>query len=369
MKKLSSGIFYRLTAVLLCGLSTYKAHGATAESFNRLDGSQVTSLQANEFLQHAMQKHGVPGMSIAVINNGQVRYYGALGQADKEKNSAVDEDTFFEGASLSKPLFAYFVMGFVESGKLNLDQPLWQYLPHPDLPLDKNAQTLTARMVLNHTSGLPNWRGDLKDKKLRFIAKPGVQHTYSGEAFQYLASVLAKIAKTDARGLNRHFQKRVLKPLGMNQSHFFTPPAKRRHKAMPYQDGKRIALSPLPIEFGAAYAIETEARDYAKWIIALMNRQNLKSETFDQYFKAQGTLIPSDHPERALGLSDWALGWSIYRTPDQREFFVHGGNNEGYTSLALFSQNQRWGLVLFTNADQAKGFLLEVFGYFGAEPK
>ncbi len=195
----------------------------------------------------------------------------------------------------------------------------------------------------------------------------GTKHTYSGEAYQYLAKVLAKIEKTDARGLDKLFQQRVLAPVGMNRSYFFTPPAMQSYKAMPYQNGKRIALNPLPTEFGAAYAIESDAKDYAKWIGSLMNRQNLKAETFDHYFKAQETLIAADHPEHAMGLSDWALGWSIYRTPDQKVFYVHGGNNEGYTSLTVFSLEHRWGLVLFTNADQATGFLLEVFGYLGAK--
>jgi hypothetical protein len=70
-----------------------------------------------------------------------------------------------------------------------------------------------------------------------------------------------------------------------------------------------------------------------------------------------------------LGLSDWALVWSIYRTEDQKVVNVHGGNNEGYTSLAVFSLEQRWGVVFFTNANQATNFQLEVFGYLGAEPR
>jgi CubicO group peptidase (beta-lactamase class C family) len=367
MKTIFCGVFC-FVAVLLSTISSQKLQAAPAETFSRLDGSPVTLEQTNAFLQDVMQRHGVPGLSIAVINDGQVRYYSALGKADVENNSPVTEQTVFEAASLSKPLFAYFVMGFVESGKLNLDKPLWRYLRHPDLPLDKNARSLTARMVLSHTSGLPNWRSELDDKKLRFIAAPGKQHAYSGEAYQYLAKVLAKIEKTDARGLNILFQQRVSQPLGMDHSHFFLPDAMRPYKAMPYQEGKRMALNLAPTEFGAAYALETEAQDYAKWIVALMNRKNLKPGTFEQYFKAQDTLIPADHPERALGLSDWALGWSIYRTEDQQAVYVHGGNNEGYTSLAIFSLEQRWGVVLFTNANQAANFQLEVFGYLGAKP-
>jgi CubicO group peptidase (beta-lactamase class C family) len=368
MKTIFTGVFCLIT-VLLSAICSEKLNAAPAETFSRLDGSPVSLEQTTAFLQDAMQRHGVPGLSIAIINDGQVRYYSALGKADIENKAQVTEQTLFEGASLSKPLFAYFVMGFVESGKLNLDKPLWRYLRHPDLPLDKNARALTARMVLSHTSGLPNWRIDLDDKKLRFIAAPGSGHTYSGEAYQYLAMVLAKIEKTDARGLDKLFQQRVLQPLGMDHSYFFLPTAMRQNKAMPYQGGKRIALNPIPTEFGAAYALETEAQDYAKWIIALMNRQKQKPNTFEQYFKGQETLIPADHPERALGLSDWALGWSIYRTEDQKVVYVHGGNNEGYTSLAVFSLEQRWGVVFFTNANQATNFQLEVFGYLGAEPR
>jgi CubicO group peptidase (beta-lactamase class C family) len=69
----------------------------------------------------------------------------------------VNDQTLFEAASVSKPIFAYFVMRMVEKGLLNLDTPLYKYLPYPDIEHDDRYKLITARMVLNHTTGFPNW--------------------------------------------------------------------------------------------------------------------------------------------------------------------------------------------------------------------
>ncbi|MEO0972018.1 MAG: hypothetical protein AAFX85_02910, partial [Pseudomonadota bacterium] len=67
--------------------------------------------------------------------------------------------------------------------------------------------------------------------------------------------------------------------------------------------------------------------------------------------------IPADDPARRLGLVDWALGFSVYELPIGR-FYTHGGNNPGYSSLVLLNRETGWGVVIFTNADQANDMLL-----------
>ncbi|KGT10301.1 hypothetical protein NV63_00790 [Elizabethkingia anophelis] len=95
---------------------------------------------------------------------------------------------FFEAASLSKPVFSYFVLKLAHEGKLNLDKPLYQYLPADNIS-DERYKKITARMVLSHTTGLPNWS---EITPIPLLFNPGEKFSYSGEAFVYLAKVIAK---------------------------------------------------------------------------------------------------------------------------------------------------------------------------------
>lgn len=91
----------------------------------------------------------------------------------------VSADTVFEAASLSKPVFAFGVLLLAQEGIIDLDRPLASYLPAPYLPAEPGAAVITARMVLEHTTGLPNWRP--KGEPLALLRQPGTRFGYSGE--------------------------------------------------------------------------------------------------------------------------------------------------------------------------------------------
>ena len=135
-----------------------------------------------------MKEGGVPGLSLAVIENGRVVYGNAFGVRSMDSNVPLNDKTVFAAASLSKPLFAFAVMMLVEEGKFDLDRPLNEYLEYKDLEHDPRYRRITARMVLSHTSGLPNWRNG----RLDFAQVPGERFVYSGEGFVYLQKVKFK---------------------------------------------------------------------------------------------------------------------------------------------------------------------------------
>lgn len=111
-----------------------------------------------------MESLNMPALSIAIINDGKVVYHRVKGYANKEKKILADSNSIFEGASISKSVFGFFVMTFVEDGILDLDKPLYEYLPNPDIENDERYKKINARMVLSHRSGFPNWRYDYPDK-------------------------------------------------------------------------------------------------------------------------------------------------------------------------------------------------------------
>ncbi|MEM6804154.1 MAG: serine hydrolase domain-containing protein [Bacteroidota bacterium] len=314
-------------------------------------GYDISESEMEEYLMGKMEDFDIPGMSIAFINEGKVVSHKVYGYAHREENKSVDEKTIFEAASLSKPLFVYFVMKYVEAGKLDLDKPLYEFLPYPDIADDERYKQITARMVLSHRSGFPNWRGDYPENKLFIQFDPGTDYFYSGEGYQYLAKVLKEIDNTDWEGLETNFQKLVAEPLGMEHTVFIQDAYAQEHKAEPYdKDGEWISPDrdgerELRFQFIAPASIHTEALDFSKWLIALMNYEGLEKESFEELFKVHS------YVDEFEGIKvDYTLGFFHPRIP-LSNIYLHGGNNYGFTCSFAIDPDKDWGFVLFTNSE------------------
>lgn len=126
----------------------------------------------------------------------------------------VTAETVFEAASLSKPVFAYGVLKLIDQGKLGLDVPLTTYLPKPYIDGDERLNKITARIVLSHRTGFPNWRGK---PSLKICFTPGERFSYSGEGYIYLQRVVEHIT---GKPLNEYITEAVFTPLGMANSSY-----------------------------------------------------------------------------------------------------------------------------------------------------
>jgi CubicO group peptidase (beta-lactamase class C family) len=303
------------------------------------------------FLKTKMEQLKIPGLSIAIINDGEVWYHRTMGYANLEKKIPVTEKTIFEGASMSKSVFACFVMTYVEEGKLDLDKPLYEYLPYPDIAHDERYKKITARMVLSHRSGFPNWRENEPDKTLKIKFEPGTGYEYSGEGYQYLAMVLRSIEGTDWNGLEEIFQKKIAKPLGMEHTVFIQTPYTIAHKAEPYDEsGKAIDWKndywylKGSKEFGAAYSIHSEPIDFSKWMVAVMQDRLLSKESYNELFKHHSEIPNADIK------AFYTLGFNTVDKPYENIFF-HSGNNDGFSCWYLLDKEDDWGFVFFTNSE------------------
>lgn len=129
----------------------------------------------------------VPGVSIAVVSRGARVWTTSAGIAEDSSGQSVTDTTIFEAASLSKPVFAYAVLQLVEKGELSLDTPLVRYFDTAYVE-DSRGKLITARHVLTHSTGFPNWRPD--GQPLRMYFTPGSRYSYSGEGLVYLQRVV-----------------------------------------------------------------------------------------------------------------------------------------------------------------------------------
>ncbi|MBN1584175.1 MAG: beta-lactamase family protein, partial [Anaerolineae bacterium] len=162
-----------------------------------------------------MARENVPGLSVALIDDAQVVWQRGFGFRDRDSKDPVTVETIFQAASLSKPLFAYAVLQWSRSGTIDLDRPLSTMLPEPYIPDDPRLQQITARNVLSHTPGFPNWRS--KDQSLRIHFTPGERFAYSGEGYVYLQRVIEHLT---GQRLDEWMQAQVLGPLNMPNSSY-----------------------------------------------------------------------------------------------------------------------------------------------------
>jgi CubicO group peptidase (beta-lactamase class C family) len=284
----------------------------------------------------------------------------ALGIADAATRTPVTPTTRFEAASLSKPVFSRAWLAGVADGRLTLDRPLAADGATLGLGDDPRVAALTARQLLSHQGGLPNWRTDPTTRDVGFIGEPGAGLAYSGEGYDALARAMAHALRTDEAGLARHLAASATPPDAVARFGFRMADC-TRGKAAPHRRGERLPWTPCPTHVGAAGGLEAAPADYARWLARVMAGDDLPPALDAAWWAGQSVRIAEDHPARAYGLADWSLGFAIHHLPFGRTW-VHTGDQTGYTALALVAGDRRRALVVMTNADAAQGFLLELVG-------
>lgn len=283
----------------------------------------------------------VCAVAYATIHAGKISSSGGASGCDHGREPT--GDSVFQAASLSKPVFAYAVLKLAHEGKLDLDAPLVSYLPHGYLHIQNlfafgqppitdrvvapEIQAVTARMVLSHTSGLPNWSSG----PLGFEFKPGTGWNYSGEGFMLLQRVVESITN---EGLDDFMRHRLFDPLEMTNTAFRWKPrfAPAFMSGMPRHMEIPEALS--------AFSLHTSANDYAKFLAALMaDRQALQL-----IVQSPASVVPK------LGLG-WGLGWGVEHG-ENGIFIWQWGNNPGYRAFVMASTHSGDAVVMLTNSEE-----------------
>ncbi|WP_188315975.1 serine hydrolase [Chitinophaga agrisoli] len=304
-----------------------------------LQAAAACSQSREEAIRQLMQQAHIPGLSLAYVKNGQVAELYSLGIRSADTKEPVDAGTIFSAASLSKAVFSYGVLQLVDAGKLDLDKPLYNYYDYPDLAYDARYRQITARQVLSHTSGLPNWRnGDT----LRFKYNPGERWNYSGEGFVMLAKVVEKIT---GQTIEDYLQQTVLRPLGMSRSSFIWQEAYNADAAFPHTDVGQTSGRWQPNEPNTAASLQTTATDYAKFLTALLNRKGLKKSTYEQVFKPQ----PNSRVAKDNNALYWGLGVG-YQFADNAPAFWQWGDNGTFKAFLFGYPDKKEGLVYFANS-------------------
>jgi CubicO group peptidase (beta-lactamase class C family) len=288
--------------------------------------------------------------------------------------AAVDNSTVFEAGSISKPVFAYAVMKLCERRVIELDTSLAKYTATKFVQEDSRLDLITARRVLSHTTGLPNWRS--KEQPLKISFTPGEKWRYSGEGYHYLQSVITGLmGRADsthcgtyeegysvcASDFGDYMIAHVLRPFAMTSSGYVWNEAIGQNMARPHDKNglpityvKRSAIDVA--RYGSAGALLSTPTDLAKFLIEVMSPKpadnyRLNAASRKEMLRPQIDLPPLDYLQdgRLLKLS-WALGWMVIHL-EGGDVHCHGGDNEGFHSMAAMSIARKSGFVVMNNGE------------------
>lgn len=310
-----------------------------------------------------MKDADVPGLSLALLRGGELVWRRGFGVKNARTKEPVTDSTVFEAASLSKPVFAYAVLKLVDSGKIDLDEPLNRYMPgRYDVGDDPRLDRITARHVLTHTPGFPNWRP--RDGALRIHFTPGERFSYSGEGFVYFAKVVEHVT---GQKLDDFMKKTVFEPLRMTSSSYVWQDRYDRLKTVLHNSrGEPTDLNKLePGVSNAAASLQTTAQDYGRFVSAILKGTGLKKETVKSMLTPQvnvraGGAGSINRPEaKTVPDVSWGLGWGLQTTGDGLSFWHWGDNGNSKAFVVAFAKRKA-GIVFFANSANGLSIAREI---------
>jgi serine beta-lactamase-like protein LACTB, mitochondrial len=337
-------------------LLTYTLAGAQERKLSPEKQSQIEAA-----VTKFMATTHAPGLSIAIVENGEYEWANGFGLADVENNVPASEHTLYRLGSISKPLTAVGALQLWERGKIDLDAPIQKYCP----AFPEKQKPITTREVMGHIGGIRHYKegpGDLEigntkhfDNPIQsgldffkndpLVADPGTHFHYSTQGYTLVGCVME--GASGAKYLD-FMRQNVLIPAGMDHT----------------QADDRLAIVPFRTRFyqktnsgtvenadflDSSYKIPgggwiSSAEDMAKFEVALLNDKLIKRSTRDLMWTP---LKPSDGSEDKYG-----LGWGV-GNENGLKIVGHSGGQQGTSTDFQIAPDQRAGVVVLINLEEA----------------
>jgi CubicO group peptidase (beta-lactamase class C family) len=289
----------------------------------------------DRFITQNLDYYQVPGASLALLKNGEVVYLKNYGVKNPITKEPIEDTTLFEAGSITKAVFAFVVMRLVEKGFIDLDRPLYKYLRYKDVAHDKRYKLITARHVLSHQTGFPNWAERDHNGQFNLLFTPGTRYGYSGEGFEYLKKVVVHVLEKD---IDTILKEELLDPLDLNNFYFKTTECVGDYAIDGFYRGRpskmRFIKEPM-----IAYSLMTNAMDFTSYALALRNQIGLSDGTYTEMFKGQ---IYIDET------TSWGLGFELGKDT-MGNFYGHTGLTRDFVSIYRYYPKLDMGFVFFAN--------------------
>ncbi len=316
--------------------------------------------QIEAAVSNFMASTHVPGISVAVVENGEYEWGSGFGLADAENNAPASEHTLFRLASISKSLTATAAMQLWERGQLDLDAPVQKYCPS----FPQKASPITPRQVMGHLGGIRHYKSGSQDdlevgntkhfenpiqagldffKSDALVSEPGKQFHYSTQGYTLVGCVIE--GASGAKYVD-FVRQNVFTPAGMAQTQ-----VDNRFAIIPYRTRfyqKTESGSVQNADFlDSSYKIPgggwlSSAEDMARFEVAILNDKLIRRSTRDLMWTP---MKPSDGSK-----DDYALGWGAVNE-DSTAAIGHTGGQQGTSTAFLLAPAQRDGVVVLTNME------------------
>jgi serine beta-lactamase-like protein LACTB len=328
---------------------------------SKLDPAKRTQIEAA--VSKFMASTHVPGLSVAVVENGEYEWAQGYGFADLENNVPASERTLFRLASISKSLTATAAMELWERGKLDLDAPVQKYCP----AFPKKPWSISTRQVLGHIAGIRHYKSESQDdpeggntkhfddpiqaglaffKDDPLLLPPGTSFHYSTQGYTLVGCV---IEGASGEKYVDFMRENVFIPAQMEVTQVDNRFAIIPYRTRFYQKDK--SRNVLNADFlDSSYKIPggawlSSAEDMARFEVAILNDKLIRRSTRDLMWTP---LKPSD------GKKDpYALGWAWRDHADNEIAGIgHNGGQQGTSTSFLIAPDQRAGVVLLSNMEE-----------------
>ncbi|MBV8052140.1 MAG: serine hydrolase [Acidobacteriaceae bacterium] len=313
-------------------------------------------------IRFEMETKQLPAFSIALVEGNDVVWAQGFGYQDPENKIPATAHTVYRVGSVSKLFTDIAIMQMVESGKINLDAPVSQYISdfHPKNPFDK---PITLRELMSHRSGLlreppvgnyfdptePSLEatvGSMNSTEL--VYPPGTHTKYSNAGIAVVGYALQQM---NHEAFPDYLKRAVLVPMGMSESAFSPEPALIRNLAKAYMwsyDGLKFPAPTFELGLAPAGCMYSTVTDLAQFLMVLFNggqaakAQVLKRETLEQMWVPQFS-----GPAAKKG---YGLGFAISEL-DGHRVVGHGGAIYGFATEVVGMPDEKLGVVTVTTMD------------------
>lgn len=340
--------------------------------------SQIKLMGKNidDYIAECMKRWEIPGMSVAVIENGKITYLKGYGVKELGKTDKVDENTLFAVASNSKAFTGLSVALLESRGKLNLDDKVSVYIPGFLLYDETSSKLFTIKDALTHRGGIGTFHGDFATwgtiftpaeliNRLQYV-KPVFDfrngYGYFNVGYTIAGEIIRKVSGLD---WGVFVNENILRPLGMTSTLVSASQLTgKENNATPHTYNYNYKMVPINWRvvdnLAPAASLISSASDMAKWVTMQINMGEVDGkEVFNKKVilntHTPYNIIPS--PSHGVGrltnrhFNTYGLGWGI--ADYKGELYIeHSGGYDGMVSRTAFLPDKKFGLVILTNNDQ-----------------
>jgi CubicO group peptidase (beta-lactamase class C family) len=315
-----------------------------------------------------MGLYGIPGVSIALVRDGQIVYTAAYGDANQKFGQEMTVDMPMRVQSISKSVTAWAVLKLAEEGKLNLNDPAERYLKSWKLPAsDYTTDGVTVKRLLCHTAGLPlgdvftlyspdeampSLKENLTHSAILF-QMPGKGFSYSNVGYNLLELIIEEVT---GRDFAEYMKNEILYPLGMYHSDFEWSEDTLTSAPLGYTlDGKPIFPYRYPER--ASGGLIATVEDIARFCIAGManfsDQRVLARSTIEQLYFAQAENLGI----YSAVFDAYGFGYYTERLSDGKLAVSHGGQGTGWMSHFHAVPETGDAIVILTNSQRSWPFI------------